>query len=261
MSSVKNPLILRQLFHKETSTYTYLLACGNTKEAVLIDPVLDCVERDLKLLQELGVHLVYGMNTHVHADHITGTGKLKEALPDCKSVLGSKSGARADVYVAQDENVKFGNLALECRSTPGHTNGCTTYVLHEHEMAFTGDALLIRGCGRTDFQQGSPSVLFESVHSQIFSLPKHYKLYPAHDYKGVIFHIILLLLFLSMWHFFFPGFSVTTVEEELAHNTRLTKTKEEFIKIMDNLNLPYPKRLDESLPANLMCGVTDPVPS
>ncbi|CAK8693970.1 unnamed protein product [Clavelina lepadiformis] len=222
MSSVKNPLILRQLFHKETSTYTYLLACGNTKEAVLIDPVLDCVERDLKLLQELGVHLVYGMNTHVHADHITGTGKLKEALPDCKSVLGSKSGARADVYVAQDENVKFGNLALECRSTPGHTNGCTTYVLHEHEMAFTGDALLIRGCGRTDFQQGSPSVLFESVHSQIFSLPKHYKLYPAHDYKG---------------------FSVTTVEEELAHNTRLTKTKEEFIKIMDNLNLPYPKRL------------------
>ncbi|XP_076809840.1 uncharacterized protein LOC143452671 isoform X2 [Clavelina lepadiformis] len=240
MASVRNLLVFRQLFHKETSTYTYLLACKQTMKAVLIDPVLDCVERDLKLLRELGVQLVYGINTHVHADHITGTGKLKQALPDCKSVLGSKSGGRADIFVDQSERLKFGNLMLECRSTPGHTNGCTTFVLHDGAMAFTGDALLVRGCGRTDFQQGSPSTLYESVHSQILSLPKHYKLYPAHDYKG---------------------FSVTTVEEELAHNTRLTKSKEEFIKIMDNLNLPYPKRIDESLPANLICGVTDPVSS
>nr|CAB3243893.1 persulfide dioxygenase ETHE1, mitochondrial-like [Phallusia mammillata] len=236
ITSNGNGLLFRQLFHKDTSTYTYLLACTKTNEAILIDPVIDCVERDLKLIKELDVKLVYGLNTHVHADHITGTGKLKQALPCCKSVLSDKSGGKADVYLGHMDSLKFGNQTLEARATPGHTNGCTTYVMHEHSLAFTGDALMVRACGRTDFQQGDPSTLYESVHKQIFTLPPHYRIFPAHDYKG---------------------FSETSVAEEMKYNPRLSKSKDEFINIMENLNLPYPKRIDASVPANLVCGIID----
>lgn len=227
-------LIFRQLFDRESCTYTYLLGDASTKEAVLIDPVIELAERDAQLVKDMGLNLTYVMNTHVHADHITGTGLLKKLIPGCKSLISKMSGAKADVHVEHGDIIEFGSQKLEVRSTPGHTNGCITYISHDTSMAFTGDALLIRGCGRTDFQDGSPTKLYESVHSQILSLPSNYSLYPAHDYKGM---------------------TVTTVEEEKEFNPRLTRTEEQFVEIMENLGLPYPKKIDESLPANTVCGL------
>uniref|UniRef100_A0A1I8GN89 Persulfide dioxygenase ETHE1, mitochondrial n=1 Tax=Macrostomum lignano TaxID=282301 RepID=A0A1I8GN89_9PLAT len=224
-------LIFRQLFESKSSTYSYLLACEVTKQAVLIDPVIETVDRDAGIVKQLGLVLKFAINTHVHADHVTGSGKLKSLIPGCQSVIAEASQAKANVRVKHGDK-----LQLETRSTPGHTDGCLTYVLHSHRMAFTGDALLIRGCGRTDFQQGSPERLYESVHSQIFSLPDNYQLYPAHDYTGQ---------------------TVTTVAEEKKFNSRLTKTKSEFVDIMNNLNLPYPKQIDAALPANMVCGLQD----
>ncbi|KAK1666295.1 hypothetical protein QYE76_054454 [Lolium multiflorum] len=243
--SADRRLLFRQLFEKESSTYTYLLAdiADPEKPAVLIDPVDRTVDRDLNLIKELGLKLIYAMNTHVHADHITGTGLIKTKLPGAKSVISKASGAKADRSVEHGEKIYFGNLFLEVRATPGHTAGCVTYVTGDSDdqpsprMAFTGDALIIRGCGRTDFQGGSSDELYQSVHSQIFTLPKDTLLYPAHDYKG---------------------FTVTTVEEEAAYNARLTKDKETFKTIMENLNLSYPKMIDVAVPANLVCGIQDP---
>nr|XP_028598234.1 persulfide dioxygenase ETHE1, mitochondrial isoform X1 [Podarcis muralis] len=173
-----------KLFESESSTYTYLLADLKTKEAVLIDPVLETARRDSTLVKQLGLNLVYAVNTHCHADHITGTGLLKKLLPGCRSVISKHSGASADLLIQEGHTLKFGDFALEARSTPGHTDGCLTYVLNDKGMAFTGDALLIRGCGRTDFQQGNPETLYQSVHEKIFTLPGHCLIYPAHDYTG-----------------------------------------------------------------------------
>ncbi|XP_013789204.1 persulfide dioxygenase ETHE1 homolog, mitochondrial-like, partial [Limulus polyphemus] len=224
------------LFDGTSFTYTYLLADTKTKEAVLIDPVLEQVDRDVKLVEELGLNLIYAANTHVHADHITGTGRIKQKIPGCKSVIAKASEAKADVHLEQGEKLKFGEYELEARSTPGHTNGCLTYVCHNQKMAFTGDALLIRGCGRTDFQQGNSERLYDSVHTHILSLPEDYLLYPAHDYKGQ---------------------TSSSVWEEKMFNPRLTKTKAEFVEIMKNLNLAYPKMIDKALPANMVCGLHD----
>ncbi|CAI8595339.1 unnamed protein product [Vicia faba] len=241
-SSSSSNLLFRQLFEKESSTYTYLLADAShaDKPALLIDPVDRTVDRDLSLIQELGLKLVYALNTHVHADHVTGTGLIKSKVPDVKSVISKASGATADVYVQQGDKIRFGDLYLEVRATPGHTLGCLTYVTGDGpdqpqpRRAFTGDTLLIRGCGRTDFQGGSSENLYKSVHSQIFTLPKDTLLYPAHDYKG---------------------FSVTTVGEEMQYNPRLTKDEETFKNIMANLNLSYPKMIDVAVPANMVCGI------
>lgn len=227
-------MIFRQLFDRESCTYTYLLADPDSKDAVLVDPVIDLAERDAKLISEMGLNLKYVMNTHMHADHITGSGLLKKLVPGCKSLISKESGADADIHVVHGELVKFGEQELEVRGTPGHTNGCVTYVSHKEKFALTGDALLIRGCGRTDFQEGSSDTLYDSVHSQILSLPEEFALYPAHDYKGL---------------------TVTSVGEEKQYNPRLTKSKEEFIKIMENLGLAYPKKIDVSLPANKVCGL------
>ncbi|XP_017638665.1 persulfide dioxygenase ETHE1 homolog, mitochondrial isoform X1 [Gossypium arboreum] len=237
-------LLFRQLFEKESSTYTYLLAdCSHPdKPALLIDPVDRTVDRDLNLVKELGLKLIYAMNTHVHADHVTGTGLIKGKVPGVKSVISKASGSKADVFVEAGDKISFGDLFLEVRATPGHTMGCVTYVTGDGpdqpqpRMAFTGDALLIRGCGRTDFQGGSSQQLYKSVHSQIFTLPKETLLYPAHDYKG---------------------FSVTTVGEEMLYNPRLTKDEETFKNIMENLNLAYPKMIDVAVPANMVCGLQD----
>ncbi|XP_050695960.1 persulfide dioxygenase ETHE1, mitochondrial-like [Eriocheir sinensis] len=227
-------MIFRQLFDRESCTYTYLLADPDSKDAVLVDPVIELAERDAKLISEMGLNLKYVMNTHMHADHITGSGLLKKLVPGCKSLISKESGADADIHVVHGELVKFGEQELEVRGTPGHTNGCVTYVSHKEKFALTGDALLIRGCGRTDFQEGSSDTLYDSVHSQILSLPEEFALYPAHDYKGL---------------------TVTSVGEEKQYNPRLTKSKEEFIKIMENLGLAYPKKIDVSLPANKVCGL------
>lgn len=227
--------IFRQLFDNRTYTYTYLLADLQSKEAVMIDPVLELVDRDCFLVKDLGLNLTYAINTHVHADHVTGTGEIKKRIPTCKSVIAEPKAA-ADVHIKHGDQIKFGKYQLECRATPGHTDGCMTYVWHDKNMAFTGDALLIRGCGRTDFQQGNSKTLYESVHNQILSLPQDFLLYPAHDYTGQ---------------------TVTTVMEEKDHNPRLTKPLDQFVKIMEELNLPYPKEIDRALPANMVCGVFD----
>lgn len=234
-------LIFRQLFESASCTFTYILGCNSTRQAVIIDPVIETTNRELKLIRELGLDLVYGLNTHIHADHVTGTGQIKssaDGFPLMKSVLSAHAGAMTvDVLVKQYDIIRWGEDGeLEVRETPGHTNGCLTYICHKHRMAFTGDALLIRGCGRTDFQQGDPITLYNSVHTQILSLPSDYLLFPAHDYNGRM---------------------VTTVWEEKKFNPRLSKSEEEFVQIMNSLNLPYPKQIDKSLPANLVCGIYD----
>lgn len=237
-------LLFRQLFEKESSTYTYLLADVShpDKPALLIDPVDKTVERDLSLVKELGLKLIYAMNTHVHADHVTGTGLIKSKVPGVQSIISKASKSKADLLVEAGDKIYFGDLFLEVRGTPGHTLGCVTYVTGDGpnqpqpRMAFTGDALLIRGCGRTDFQGGSSHELYKSVHSQIFTLPKETLIYPAHDYKG---------------------FTVSTVGEEMLYNPRLTKDEETFKNIMENLNLPYPKMIDVAVPANMVCGLQD----
>ncbi|XP_053123569.1 persulfide dioxygenase ETHE1, mitochondrial [Hemicordylus capensis] len=238
-SAQRQGLLFRQLFEEESFTYTYLLADTKTKEAVLIDPVLETAKRDSMLVKQLGLNLLFAVNTHCHADHITGTGLLKQLLPGCRSVISRESGASADLLIKEGHTLTFGAFALEPRSTPGHTDGCLTYVLNDKSMAFTGDALLIRGCGRTDFQQGSPETLYRSVHEKIFTLPGDCLVYPAHDYTGQ---------------------TVSTVEEERTLNPRLTLSKEEFVELMKNLNLPKPKQIDLAVPANLKCGIQD-VPS
>ncbi|KAL5731803.1 persulfide dioxygenase [Ranunculus cassubicifolius] len=242
--STSSKLLFRQLFEKESSTYTYLLADLNhpQKPALLVDPVDKTADRDISLIKELGLTLIYAINTHVHADHITGTGVIKSKVPGVKSIISKASNSKADLFVSHGDKIHFGNLFLEVRATPGHTLGCVTYVTGDGpdqpqpRMAFTGDTVLIRGCGRTDFQGGSSSQLYNSVHSQIFTLPKDTLIYPAHDYKG---------------------FTVSTVGEELQYNARLTKDEDAFKNIMENLNLPYPKMIDVAVPANMVCGLQD----
>lgn len=232
MANKLRQAIFRQLFDAESWTYTYLLGCPRSKEAILIDPVDLQVERDLQFINDLGLKLKYAMNTHCHADHITGTGLLK-TMTSCQSIISEAAGAKADILLNDGDHVKFGDHEIEALSTPGHTNGCMTFVDHVGRRAFTGDALLVRACGRTDFQQGDPRLLYDSVHGRIFTLEPDYLIYPAHDYKGR---------------------TVTSVEEEKHFNPRLTKSKEEFVKIMENLGLAYPKKIDEAVPWNLMCG-------
>ncbi len=232
-------MILRQLFDHETWTYTYLLGDEESAEAVLIDPVIDQIERDIKLLNELGLTLVYTIDTHAHADHITGCGMLRKRLGS-KAVMSAAAGAEGvDIAVSDGDRLEFGSLVLEVRSTPGHTDGCVTFVTGDHKHAFTGDAIFIRGTGRTDFQQGSARTLYRSIHDKIFTLPDDTIIWPAHDYRGMTF---------------------TTVGEEKKHNPRVGdgKTEEEFVAIMEQLNLPAPKKLDIAVPANLHCGVVPP---
>ena len=205
-------MLFRQLFESESSTYTYLLADEETKEAVIIDPVDLTVARDLQLVNDLGLNLVLAINTHCHADHITGTGEIKKRLVDTnvKSGISKSAGAKADILFEPNEVIKFGSHTIKVLATPGHTAGCVSYYTESNGgLVFTGDALLIRGCGRTDFQGGSSETLFDSVHSQIFTLPPETAVYPAHDYKGQ---------------------TRSSVEEERRLNPRLTKTKPEFVE-------------------------------
>jgi glyoxylase-like metal-dependent hydrolase (beta-lactamase superfamily II)/rhodanese-related sulfurtransferase len=226
-------LIFRQLFDPQSSTYTYLLA--DAGEAVMIDPVFEQVRRDAALVEELGLKLLWTLDTHLHADHVTGAALLKQRAGS-RIAISAASGARgADRYLAPGDEVAFGARRLEARATPGHTSGCLTCVLDDRSMAFTGDCLLIRGCGRTDFQGGDPHVLYRSIHQQILTLPENCLLYPAHDYRGL---------------------TVTSVGEERRFNPRLggDLSEEDFVGYMRNLNLPHPKQIDAALPANLDCG-------
>ncbi len=232
-------MIFRQLFDPETSTYSYLLADEITREAVLIDSVREQLERDTTLLRELGLKLVYAVETHVHADHVTASGRLREETGAKVAVSADAGVSNADLGLRDGDEISFGSHAIEARATPGHTNGCMTFVSHEIGCAFTGDALLIRGCGRTDFQEGSPQTLYDSVQQKILSLPEETKLYPGHDYKGR---------------------TVSTVSEERQFNARLGsgKSESDFVAIMEGLDLAYPKRIDEAVPANLESGLKVP---
>jgi len=234
-------MLFRQLFDPETSSYSYLLADEETREAVLIDSVREQVDRDAELVAELGLRLLASLETHVHADHVTGAGLLRDRL-GCHIVVGARTGVlTADRRVATGDRIPFGRHVLEVRETPGHTDGCVTYLCREEGMAFTGDALLIRGCGRTDFQQGNAETLFRSVRDEILALPAETRLYPAHDYMGR---------------------TVTTVAEERRFNPRLgyARSRGDFVALMAGLRLAYPRRMDEAVPANMASGVTEPEP-
>jgi glyoxylase-like metal-dependent hydrolase (beta-lactamase superfamily II)/rhodanese-related sulfurtransferase len=226
-------LIFRQLFDPTSSTYTYLL--GSAGEALLIDPVYEQERRDLALLRELGLRLVATLDTHVHADHVTAAWRLKQRSGSAILLSAAAGAENADRLLRQGDKVAFGGRYLEVRATPGHTNGCLSYVLDDHSMAFTGDALLIRGCGRTDFQQGSAAQLYRSVREQILSLPPACLLYPGHDYRGL---------------------TVTSVAEELRYNPRLggDASEADFCGYMNHLGLPHPKQMAIAVPANLRCG-------
>ncbi len=235
-------MIFRQLFDPQSSTYSYLLADERTHEAVLIDPVFEQARRDRALIAELGLKLLTTLETHVHADHVTGAWLHKQRLGSRIALSGASGAHGADVALAHGDRVAFGTRYLEARETPGHTSGCMTYVLDDESMAFTGDALLIRGCGRTDFQQGSARTLYRSVQSQIFTLPPSCLLYPGHDYRGL---------------------TVTSVDEEHRLNPRLGSGigEADFTGYMNNLGLPHPKQIDVAVPANLQCGMLAQAPA
>jgi len=232
-------MIFRQLFEPVSSTYTYLVGCEQTGEAMLIDPVLETVERDLGVIRDLGLRLACTLETHIHADHVTGAGRLR-SLAGSKAGFPEASGAElVDFTITEGTPVGIGELQLRPLYTPGHTDDHHVYLLEGDEAAriFTGDALLIEGCGRTDFQNGDAATLYRSVHEKIFALGDETLVYPAHDYNQR---------------------QVSSVGQEKARNPRLGsgKSVDEFVAIMAALNLPRPKKIDIAVPANRGCGAT-----
>lgn len=225
-------MIFRQLFDPASSTYTYLLGDEVAQEAVLIDPVKEHAERDKALLAALGLKLRYIVETHVHADHITGASALKAAT-GAETVVALDCGTTGfDCMLVDGDEVCFGDETLRAIHTPGHTPGSTSYLWRDR--VFTGDTLLIGGCGRADFQKGDVHALYRSITQKLFVLPDETLVYPGHDYKGR---------------------RISCVGEEKATNPRLAgKSEAAFVDIMNNLNLPKPKRIDEAVPANLLAG-------
>lgn len=231
-------MLFRQLFEPQSSAYTYLLGCERTREAALIDPVLETVERDLELLEALGLSLRLTIDTHLHADHVTGAARLRE-LTGCRCAVPERSGAaHVDVPVREGEPIRIGELELRPLYTPGHTDDHHSYFLEGSDAArvFTGDALLIDGCGRTDFQNGDAATLYRSVHEKLFALPGETLVYPGHDYQQR---------------------HVSSIAQERGRNPRLGggRTVEEFVAIMEGLNLPRPSKMEIAVPANRQCGM------
>ena len=231
-------MLFRQLFDQTSSTYTYLLA--DAGEAVLIDPVREHLTRDLGLLEELGLRLVHVLETHVHADHVTAAGLLRDQT-------GARTGASGrgapciDLALAEGAVVRFGGREIHVLETPGHTDDSLTFHVAgprgEPDMLFTGDALLIRGCGRTDFQNGDAGQLYDALTTKLFVMPDATRVYPGHDYRGL---------------------TMSTIGEERRFNKRLAnRSREEFVALMAGLGLPRPKLLDEAVPANRACGRAD----
>ena len=226
-------MIFRQIFDSNSSTYTYLISSGKGREALIIDPVLEKVDQYLKLLNELELKLVKVIDTHIHADHISGIAELRDKT-NCVTVMGDKT--TADVVamkVSDDEIIKIDGINLKALYTPGHTSESFSFLMDDR--VFTGDALLIKGTGRTDFQNGNPKDSYHSLFGKLLKLPDETLVYPAHDYKGE---------------------TVSTIIEEKKFNPRLQVSSiDEYVSIMNNLNLPDPKMMDIAVPSNLNLGI------
>jgi glyoxylase-like metal-dependent hydrolase (beta-lactamase superfamily II) len=226
-------MLFRQLFDSESCTYTYLVADEVTTEALLVDPVLEQAERDLLLLKELGLTLRFCLETHLHADHITAASTLRAAT-QCLSVLPGQAQVEcANRFIGHGETLLLGSVEVKAIATPGHTDSHMAYLIGETHL-LTGDALLIRGCGRTDFQNGDAGTLFDSVTQRLFTLPDSTFVYPAHDYRGR---------------------TVSSIGEEKQWNPRFCgRSRAQFIEFMNSLTLPSPQKMMEALPANERCG-------
>lgn len=226
-------MIFRQLYDKESSTYTYLLADEDSKEGLIIDSVKENLERDLQVISELGIKLLYTIETHIHADHITATKQISERT-GAKTVAPQAAAVPcADILIKDGDTLNFGKHQLRAIYTPGHTNTCTSYLVEDR--VFTGDALFVRGAGRTDFQSGSASALYASIRNKLYNLPDTTLVYPGHDYKGR---------------------TVTSIGEEKLFNPRINirTTEDDFVQTMSELKLANPQRIHEAVPANLKCG-------
>jgi glyoxylase-like metal-dependent hydrolase (beta-lactamase superfamily II) len=227
-------MIFRQLFEPVSSTYTYLLGCPETGEAVLIDPVMPAWQRDLQVVNDLGLRLVMTIDTHIHADHLTAASLLKREVGSRIAIPALDELPCTDIGIEDDVPLQFGGVRLDPMHTPGHTDN--HFAIAAGDRVFTGDALLIDGCGRTDFQSGDPRALYESVRGRLFALPGETLVYPAHDYHGR---------------------RVSSIAQEQQRNPRLggDRSVESFVELMQNLNLPYPKFIDYAVPGNRACGV------
>ena len=225
-------MIFKQLFDKTSFTYTYLIASKKGREALIIDPVLDNVEQYIGLLKELDLKLVKVIDTHIHADHVTGASKLKEQT-DCSTIMGDQTPADAvEIKVKDEEIIKLDQLELKALHTPGHTSDSFSFIMNNH--LFSGDTLLINGTGRTDFQNGSSKDAYNSIFNRLLKLPEETLLYPAHDYKGK---------------------RVSTIGKEKKFNPRLqVKNVDEYIEIMNNLNLKKPTKIDFNVASNIKLG-------
>lgn len=234
-------MLFKQLFEPISSTYTYLLACLDTGECALIDPVIDTTERDLAVLQGLGLKLTYTIDTHVHADHLTGALKLKQMAGSRICYPALEELPCVDIGLREGETFRIGHIELHPLFTPGHTDTHHCYLVDSssHKLVFSGDALLIDACGRTDFQSGDAPTLYRSIHEKLFTLPDETLVYPAHDYEGRF---------------------VSSIAQEKTRNPRLkdNASLEDFVAIMNGLDLPYPKKIDFAVPGNKVCGRCPP---
>jgi len=225
-------MIFEQLFDKKSSTYTYLIASNKGREALIIDPVLDNVEEYINLLNNLNLNLVKVIDTHIHADHVTGASKLKSQT-NCTTIMGDKTPADAvEIKVKDEEIIKLDEIEIKALHTPGHTSDSFSFMMNNY--LFSGDTLLINGTGRTDFQNGSSKDAYNSIFNRLLKLPEETLLYPAHDYKGE---------------------KVSTIGKEKKFNPRLqVKNVDEYIEIMNNLNLKKPTEIDFNVASNLKLG-------
>ena len=234
-------LLFRQLYDIESGTFTYLLADEKNREGIIIDSVYERHERDLALINELQINLRYAIETHCHADHVTAAWLIRQQT-SCQVAASKASDIQGlDMALSAGDTLTFGEFSLQVRATPGHTPGCISLFLPEPAMVFTGDCLLIRGCGRTDFQQGSAALLYHSITEQLFSLPNETLLCPGHDYDGR---------------------TTSTIGEEKALNPRVggDANERDFVGFLDNLQLPHPKKIAIAVPANLKLGEPDTPP-
>ncbi|MDH5354079.1 MAG: MBL fold metallo-hydrolase [Gammaproteobacteria bacterium] len=234
LPTTQTSLTVKQLYDRESCTYSYLLIDPSTREAAIIDPVRELFERDMQLINELGLELLYTIETHAHADHVTSSGKIRQNT-GARIVFGEASGIPAiDIAIKDGESLPLGHFSIRAIATPGHTSACTSFFADGR--LFTGDTLLIRGCGRTDFQEGDPATLYDSITKKLFTLSDETIVYPGHDYNGQ---------------------TSSTIGEEKKWNPRLgnSRSKESFVDLMNNLNLDMPKKINEAVPANISVGI------